>query len=67
MTHCGAVAGEDALHISFECPALQPRRQQYAPLFSTNTALAYDHATTRVHMQDRKVWGDGIEQEPSYI
>ncbi len=36
-THCGDVAVADEMHMIFECPALHPLRQQYAPLCSTNT------------------------------
>ena len=53
-THCGAVAGADALHMSFEYPALQPLRQQYAPLFSTNTDTSRSCFAQLDHMQDFK-------------
>ncbi len=36
-THRDAVAGADALHMIFECLALQPLRQQNVSLFSINT------------------------------
>ncbi len=35
--NCGGVAVAGELHMIFECSALRPLRQQYAPLFSTNT------------------------------
>ena len=38
-THCGSVAVADELHMSFEFPALQAVRQQYAPLFSMDTNI----------------------------
>jgi len=47
-THCGSVAVAYAMHIILECPALHTLRQQYAPLFSTDTdtmrsLFAQDH------------------------
>ncbi len=35
--HCGDVTVADEMHMIFECPALRPPRQQYAPLCSTDT------------------------------
>ena len=35
--HCGGLSAGDELHMVYECPALQPLRQRYAPLFSTQT------------------------------
>ena len=50
-THCGSVALADALHMNFECPALQAVRQQYAPLFSTNTNNMRSFLAQQDHMQ----------------
>ncbi len=50
-THRGIVAVADELHMIFECPALQAVRQQYAPLFSTDTNTMRSFFAQQDHMQ----------------
>jgi len=50
-THCGGVAVADEMHMIFECPALHALRQQYAPLFSTNTDTMRSFFAQQDHMQ----------------
>ena len=50
-THCGRMAVADGLHMIFECPALQAVRQQYAPLFSTDTNTMRSFFAQQDHMQ----------------
>ena len=50
-TQCGSVAVADELHMIFECPALQAVRQQYAPLFSTDTNTMRFFFAQQDHMQ----------------
>ncbi len=50
-THCGGVAVADEMHMFFECPALHTLRQQYAPLFSTNTDTMRSFFAQQDHMQ----------------
>jgi len=39
------------MHMIFECPALHALRQQYAPLFSTNTDTMRSFFAQQDHMQ----------------
>jgi len=41
----------DGMHMIFECPALHALRQQYAPLFSTNTDTMRCFFAQQDHMQ----------------
>ena len=50
-THCGSVAVADELHMIHECPVLQPLRQQYAALFSTDTNTMRSFFAQQDHMQ----------------
>ena len=50
-THCGDVAVADEMHMIFECLALHALRQQYAPLFSTNTDTMRSFFAQQNHMQ----------------
>jgi len=50
-THCGGVAVTDEMHMIFERPALHALRQQYAPLFSTNTDTMRSFFAQQDHMQ----------------
>lgn len=50
-THCGGVAVADELHMIHECPVLQPLRQRYAALFSTNTDTMRSFFAQQDHMQ----------------
>jgi len=47
----GSVAVADELHMVFECPAVQAVRQQYAPLFSTDTNTMRSFFAQQDHMQ----------------
>jgi len=50
-THCGGVAVADEMHMIFECPAVHALRQQYAPLFPTNTDTMRSLSAQQDHMQ----------------
>ena len=50
-THFGSVAVADEVHIIFKRPALHTLRQQYAPLFSTDTDTKRSYFAQQDHMQ----------------
>ena len=49
--HCGGLFITGELHMVYECPALQPLRQHYAPLFSTQTDTMTSFIAQKDHMQ----------------
>ncbi len=60
-THCGSVAVADELHMIFECSAVQAVRQQYAPLFSTDTNTTRSFFAQQDHMQGSKIVLDCLD------
>ena len=50
-SHCGPGALADELHVVHECPLLQPLRQQYAALFTPETATMRSFFGQRDHVQ----------------
>ena len=49
--HCGGTSIADELHMVHECAALQPLRQQYATLFSSETDTMRSFFAQKDHMQ----------------
>ena len=49
--HCAGRCVADEMHVIFECHALQPLRQQYAPLFSSDTNTMRSFFGQKDHMQ----------------
>ena len=50
-THCGSGSIADEFHLVFECNLLQPLRQQYASLFTSQTDTMRSFFGQRDHMQ----------------
>ena len=50
-SHCADRSVADEMHVIFECHALQPVRQQYAPLFSSDTNTMRSFFGQKHHMQ----------------
>ncbi len=50
-THCGGAAIADELHMVLEGPVLEPLRQQYAALLSTNTDTMRSFFAQKDHIQ----------------
>ena len=50
-SHCAGRSVANEMHVVFECRALQPVRQQYAPLFSSDTNTMRSFFAQKNHMQ----------------
>ena len=50
-THCGGVVVADELHMTHECPVVQPFRLQYAALFTPDTNTMRSFFAQQDHMQ----------------
>lgn len=49
--HCGPGTLADELHVVLECPLLQPLRQRYAGLFTSDTDTMRSLSAQKDHMQ----------------
>ena len=50
-SHCADRSVADEMHVVFECHALQYVRQQYAPVFSSNTSTTRFFFGQKAHKQ----------------